>query len=114
MCICYTRNTGQYCMSTKRRVLKTRENTQTLLSTLAEKEYCPAKNKYTANIYPKVTAFCPNWGGLRRGTSLKKFEVIPPIQTTLTPTSNSLAELLLALGAKPLTFLGFGGVYETP
>ena len=59
-------------MSTKRRVLKTRENTQTLLSRLVEKEYCPAKNKNTANIYPKVTAFLPKWGVLRWGTALNK------------------------------------------
>ena len=82
-------------MSTKRRVLKTRENTQTLLSRLVEKEYCPAKNKYTANIYPKVTAFLPKWGGLRRGINLK-----------FTSTSNPLVEPLLAQGggAKPLHY----------
>ena len=59
-------------LSTKRRVLKTREYTQTLLSRLVEKEYCPAKNKNTANIYPKVTAFLPKRGGLRWGTALNK------------------------------------------
>ena len=72
MCICYTRNTGQFVMTSKRRVLNIKEYIQTLLSRLVEKESCPAKNKYTANIYPKVTAFRPNWGGLRRGTALNK------------------------------------------
>ena len=95
-------------MSTKRRVLKTRKNTQTLLSTLAEKEYCPAKNKYTANIYPKVIDFRPKWGGLRRGTNLNKFEVTPPIQTIFIPTSNPLVEPLIARGGGSTAYyLGF-------